>query len=278
MDNAKEDTPFVASAVPIDGEGTPPGDGHRPMSVSPDELRRFIGRPEAQQRIRSVVLARVPPQTPAHVINDIVQKANLAALASHSRPRSTATAMGWLATLTARTVANHYRHAAVDRRWIAPDADAEEQPEESGEPPADGWLIAQWLAPLLAAHPRDQETYELIVYKARTGETHAQVAAVHGMTTAALWNRIHAFKRTYEPRWRRRRERTLVFVLFFGFTGVAVAALVAWLLTRPSAREIRPDPAQPVPRVTPVPTATASVVPFRPAQSSTPPQSTGAKP
>jgi DNA-directed RNA polymerase specialized sigma24 family protein len=278
MDKAKEDTPFVASAVPIDDEGTPPGDVHRPMSVTSDELRRFIGRPEAQQRIRSVVLARVPPQTPSPVINDIVQKANLAALASHSRPRSTATAMGWLATLTARTVANHFRHAAVERRWIAPDADAEEQPEDSGEPPADAWLIAQWLAPLLAAHPRDQETYELIVYKARTGETHAQVAAAHGMTTAALWNRIHAFKRTYEPRWRRRRERTLVVVLFFGFSGVAIVALVAWLLTRPSAPEIRPDPLRAAPRATPVPSVSASVVPFRPAQSATAPQSTGGKP
>jgi hypothetical protein len=44
MDKAKEDTPFVVSAVPADGDGAPPGGVHRLMSVSPDELRGFTAQ------------------------------------------------------------------------------------------------------------------------------------------------------------------------------------------------------------------------------------------
>jgi hypothetical protein len=129
--------------------------------------------------------------------------------------------------------------------------------------PADGWLIAGWLAPIVAHHPRDQETYELLVYKARTAKNHDEVAADHGLTTAALKSRIHQFKERYLPRWRR-RQSMIVLLLLFGVAAVLLLAWLVWRLTRPDT--IEPDPARIPPRVTPSATASASDTPFDPAR------------
>lgn len=108
--------------------------------------------------------------------------------------------------------------------------------------------IGQWLAPLVADHPRDQETYELLIYKSRTGKGHEQIAEEHAMTTAALKNRIYKFKLKYEPQWRRHKTRRQRFFVFLFLLGLGVAALVAYLLGRPQRVPIGPNP---VPSFTP---------------------------
>ena len=82
----------------------------------------------------------------------------MAVLEAKWLPRSMATAPGWVGTITARAVANYFRQEAKHRRWLNREAEVEELPCESGEAPANGWLISEWLAPILAGEPRDQET------------------------------------------------------------------------------------------------------------------------
>jgi hypothetical protein len=151
-------------------------------------------------------------------------------------------------------------------------ADPDDQVDQATEPPADGWLISKWLAPLLDESPRDQETYELLVYKARTGKTYAEVAEDHGITVAAMKSRTHELKTRFEPRWRRRRDRMLLLVLAGVATAVLlVAVLLAWL-TAPSRPKITPDWGPPT-RASAARDASAPPEDaFAPAQSATPPR------
>ena len=55
------------------------------------------------QRIRQIVKARLDRKAPSDLIDDLVQKANLAGITSKWRPASRKTATGWLGTITART-------------------------------------------------------------------------------------------------------------------------------------------------------------------------------
>jgi DNA-directed RNA polymerase specialized sigma24 family protein len=208
------------------------------------QLRDFVSRADTQRHIRKVIVARLNGQAPAHLIDDLVQQANLEVLASKSPPRSMATANGWVAIVAARTIAHHFRRDAVHAKWLKPEVEVEELATEAAE--ADGasdpkWLITNWLGPLVVENARDQETYELLLYKARTGKTHAEVAADHAMTEGALKTRIRALKTKYEPQWRRRQRMILVFILLGA--AATIAALV-WLLTpKASPRGQLPPPA-----------------------------------
>jgi DNA-directed RNA polymerase specialized sigma24 family protein len=203
-----------------------------PDRISPEELRAYLRSAEAQQRIRRVVLARLDPRTPGNVADDIVQEVNLRVLTTPTRPRMMKTAPGWLATVTAREVANHFRREAGNRKWLKRDVDVDEEaapPSSRREEKPKAWLISEWLAPLVAEDEREQETYELIVYKARSGKSYGTVAGEHGMTASALYNRIHELKTKYLPRWRKRQSE-LHFVLLGGVALLAVAVALVWLL------------------------------------------------
>ena len=238
-EKAKKDPGPSFEAAPKPPVDAPLSDVHLKTSLSSKELRAFLGRPATQARIREVVMARVDKKTPAALVDNLVQQANVDALMARSPPRSMETAMGWLGTLTVRAVVNHFRRDAVHANWLRRDVEVEElppEPDESEEPFAPKWLVTGWLRPLVAQNPRDQETYELLVYKASTGKTHAQVAANHGMTEGALKTRVRALKTKYEPQWRRRREMFVLLILF----GLAVTlAAIVWLLS-PSEDPVGP--------------------------------------
>jgi DNA-directed RNA polymerase specialized sigma24 family protein len=216
-----------ADALPL--ADAPLSDVRLPTGLTAAELRAFLGLPATQARIRAVVVARVKGKAPGALIEDLVQQANVDALTASSRPRSMATAMGWLGTLTARAVVNHFRRDAVHARYLEPEVDLDELPSGPDEPisSAPEWLLTDWLRPRVAGNPREQETYELLVYKAKTGKTHAQVATDHGMTEGALKSRIRALKMKYEPQWRR-RQRTFILLILAGVA--AAIAVIAWLL------------------------------------------------
>jgi DNA-directed RNA polymerase specialized sigma24 family protein len=255
--------PAVGAAAPALVAPAPSGVRLTP-GVSEAQLRALLARPETQEYIRSVVVARFRKDFPRADIDDIVNEANIAALRSQSRPRSMATARGWLGTVAARAVAMHFRGNAVREKYLQLD-DAID--EHAGEPDAGDepeWSVSRWLAGRVADDPRDQETYELLCYKAQTGKTHQEVAADHAMTTAALKNRFSKFTARYEPQWRK-RERMLLLLWLFGI-GV-VAAIALWLLLHPRpvvGPDISPLPAAPKP------TVTASPAPFDPAQPTAP--------
>ncbi|MGO9838536.1 MAG: RNA polymerase sigma factor [Polyangiaceae bacterium] len=244
-----------------------PPEGDAPSGISEKALRDFVAQSSVQDAIRRIVFARVASGAPSSLVDDLAQEAVLAMLAAKSRPASMETASGWVSIVTVRTVANHYRKDETHRTWLDPEADVEQAPGEPEDDPADTWLIAPWLAPILEHHPDDKETYELLLHKARTAKPYRDVAAEHGITTSALKSRVHEFKTKYERRWRRRQT---MFVLLILAGVVAVSVLLAWLvgsLTRPA--DIKPDRSPRVVPAAPSATASAQDTPFEPALSST---------
>jgi DNA-directed RNA polymerase specialized sigma24 family protein len=279
MGNTRKD-PHVAMditmAVPVvESTAARVGNVQPSTHVTQEELRAFLGAASTQERIRAVVARRVGPKTPGTVIDDIVQEANTAALASDTRPASMLTASGWVATVAARTVANYFRREVKHRDFVDPEADPDELASEAEAAPEDRWLIAAWLAPHLARDARDQETYELLVYKAQTRKAYADVAAEHGMTAATLHNRVHQFKNKYAARWRKRHERMLLVAILFGGTALVVVAWAVWQFMHPQPP---PGPAPPVPTVTaPPPIQSAVRPPFEPPfEPAAPPSATPA--
>jgi DNA-directed RNA polymerase specialized sigma24 family protein len=253
--------PSVAEARPHDsGPRLPQNDSSRgdedaSSTIAPAELRAYLSLPATQKRISEIVGSFVGRNTPQFVKEEIGQEANIAALDAKSLPRSTETMPGWLGTVTRRAVYHYFRRAKADLTWLNRDVDPDETAGAAPEVPADGWLVSGWLAPAVAHHERDQETYEMIRYKARTGRTDEEVAADHGITYAAWTHRLGRFKSKYLPRWRRRQ--LAVVLLLVG--GAALIIVIAWLLWKAGQPSIRPDTAEPI--VRPRPSASAPVVP-----------------
>jgi hypothetical protein len=133
---------------------------------------------------------------------------------------------------TARAVANYFRREALHAKWLNPEAEVEElpiKPEESRNTAEPEWLLTGWLRPRVAGSEREQETYELLAYKAKTDKTYAQVAADHAMTEGALKSRVHSLRTKYEPQWKRRERMILLLILL----GIAALLAIAWLLWPP---------------------------------------------
>lgn len=231
----------------------------------PTALHAYLALPASQEHIRAVVRARVSPRTPEGVVDEMAQEANLAALEAKWPPRSTATARGWMAVVTLRTVQTHFRRSEVRRRYIRDDVDVDEQPAapDGADASPDRWLTEDWLAMLLAESPRDAETFELLAYKVQTGESHDAVAAAHGMTPAAWKSRVHEFRAKYAPE---RQRRQAMFMLWLVAAGVALAVAVAmaWLLER-STPVLAPTvvPPLPSPSVAPPEPEPEPIEPFR---------------
>jgi DNA-directed RNA polymerase specialized sigma24 family protein len=246
------DLPEAADAR--DAHASPASDVRLTAALSAKELRAFLARTDTQNRIREVVVARVGKNAPRAVIDELVQEANVEMLESRSLPRSLATARAWVSAIASRAIVHRVLRDAAHAKWLVRGVEVEElasEPDEAPGPVAPEWMLTAWLAPLVAHEPRHQETYELLLYKAATGKTHAQVAADHGMTEGALKSRIRELKAKYEPRWRRRQRMFLLLLVFC----VGVAAVLAWLVFRPAVPDIGPDD-EPMPR--PTATATAS--------------------
>jgi DNA-directed RNA polymerase specialized sigma24 family protein len=145
----------------------------------------------------------------------------------------------------------------------------ESDDEEEAE--VDGWLVRQWIARQVENNPRDRETFDILLEYAQGEKTYEEIASERGMTSTALRSRIFEFKRKYVPRYKRWRNRALVWVFLGGVVAVVVAAILLWLLLRPAA--IGPDPSKVPPRPAPVPSATASAPPpFEPAEPPQPPR------
>jgi DNA-directed RNA polymerase specialized sigma24 family protein len=232
-----------------------------PPQISPEQLRDYLAKPEIQRRILAVVRATLKGGSAAHLAEDIAQEANLAMLKSRSRPRAMDSAFGWVSMAARRAVVHSFRRRRMENTWLVPEGDIDEYPAK-GPPPADEWMISRWLAWAVRDDATDQETFELLVYKARSDKTYEQVAGEHGMTGAALKSRVWDFKRKYQPRWRRRRQLLELLLLL----GAAVVAALLWLLLGRRHAEIGPDPAPPVPSLAPSATASAKEPVFEPSR------------
>ncbi len=263
-------------------------------------MRAFLARPTTHEQIRALA-AR---EAPAHVVEDIIHDTVEEALRAAARapPRDAAVLPAWIGTLARRVIAD--LHAKRKRREKyegsmptepvescssdegSPDGGSPFAPVQSwspdeGPPPAlaptydpreaqDGWpnredRVVRWLEQKVARNPRDRETFEILLERAREGKTYGQIAEERGMTLTALSSRIFELKGKYLPHYRRERDRSIVLLLLWG-TGIVVALVGLWLFLH------RGQVAPPILRVppAPAPSATASAAPFDPALS--PPQ------
>jgi hypothetical protein len=117
-------------------------------------------------------------------------------------------------------------------------------------------MLGRWLEANVKSRA-DKLTLEMLKQKAETGKTNAAIAAEFGMTEAAFDNRILRFKAKWIPKWEqhKKEQRRAVVILVLALLG---AAMLWWLLRQKKTQdEIGPTT---VPRLGPVPTATASAV------------------
>ena len=268
---ARDEAPRAVAAVFVDDResfkvsDSPTSERAPPSHVSPTALRTYLALPETQKHVDMLVKRFLGDRAPTHVRDDIRQQAYMAALTAKSPPRSAKTMPGWLAMVTRRTAFRSFRSGAADLKWLDRDADVDEQAGEPVEAPGDRWLISDWLTTHLTSE-QDQETYEMIVEKARTGATNQAIADAHGITYAAWTHRLGAFKKKYAPRWQRRQ---MLIVLLWGGLAVVVAALL-WIISRmlmpvEPERHVPAVPVAPSASVVPTPPPPPTEAPWEPA-------------
>lgn len=288
--------------APVSGEGPAVGDVVSLHSFSPDDVRAFLALPETRRQVTAIVGARVPSRDVENLVQDSLEEA-LRALGRHP-PNRRDGLPGWVATIARRVVADflakrsrraRYEGSMPEEPWDeepARGAPAVDPPspvaEPSYDPRVDGddegmsdWLVRRWLAEQVENHPRDKETFEILLEHAREGKPYGRIAAERGMTLTALSSRIFEFKGKYQSRYRRWRDRT-VWMLLLGAVALVIAVAIAlsqWLRTSGSPHRQEAPPA-PLPSG-PAPSATRPApVPFSPALPPEPPKPTpqGPKP
>jgi DNA-directed RNA polymerase specialized sigma24 family protein len=207
--------------------------------VTQANVRAILAQPETQQRIRTIVAARLRGGPAAQNVGDIVQNVNVAALSSTSLPRTMATLDGWLAMIAVRSVVNELRKRGVENKWVVRDLEVDELPPggESEATAIPDWLLMKWLAARVAREPIFQETYEILRHKVETGKTLAEVAAQHGMSESALKSRVHEMRAKYEPE-KKRRERMMLFFLLYAVAAIAALVWFLWPSPKPAAPNV----------------------------------------
>jgi DNA-directed RNA polymerase specialized sigma24 family protein len=258
-----------ANDPPARVERDPANDPHAPLAnvvplqtVSREAVRAFLARVDTMRDVRAIVAARVP----ATNVDDLVQDSLREALEAADRaPPHRADALGaWVAAIARRVVADFLEQRARRAKYQGPmprEEDDVERPEPSSDPRESDddqeevhtWLVRHWLEQQVADHPRDKETFEILLEHARDARTYQEIADARGLTLPALTSRIHEFKYKYVPRYKRWRNRAILLVLLGA--AVIVAVIVMWLLRRPP--EIGPDPSIAPPRM-PAPSVTTS--------------------
>jgi len=235
----------------------------------------FLAKKAVQDRIREVVEYRVPRGTQKSDVNDVIQEANLRAVATTSLARSVAGMRPWSSRIAQNAVIDHFRGNARHLKWLDRSVDVQGLPPDAAleadrlegtpEDPAasprpiesiDERSVQRWLDTHVTTKA-DRLTLEMIRQKAAAGTSNAAIAAEFGLTEAAYDQRVHRFKAKWVPRWRQyRKERQWAIVVLRTVGGAAlVVAALWWLLYGPKKTE-RIGPTV-VPDLRPVPTGSA---------------------
>ena len=271
------DDPVRAAGASRADAGAPASEAGGPLATVIPLNRRatqavvaFLERIKTRNFVASLVRAKVPAADVEDVVHDALEEA-VEAL-KRSPPTREEAVSGWLASITHRTVADYHAKRARRAKYEGPmpveARDEDDEPsgrrsEPSYDPRAedadvDGRAF-DWLEREVASHPRDRETFEIMLEHYRTRKAYQQIAGERGLSLTAVSQRIFVFKGKYVPRYRRwRRERMLWLLLFGGAALIAASILAIWLLGR--SEPVRPD-ILPLPR----PSATATPEPFDPA-------------
>jgi DNA-directed RNA polymerase specialized sigma24 family protein len=273
------------------------GNAARAIAAEPvpvEVVRAFLARRTTYAQIRSLAAGAVAAQLIDDIVNDTFEEALKAAV--RAPPRDAATLPAWIGTIARRVIADSHAKGKRREKYEAPmpiePVDSDLPDDGSPNAPVQAWSpdegpperpltydprsapdawpdgegrVVRWLERKVAKSPRDRETFEILLEKAREGKTYGQIAEERGMTLTALSSRIFEFKGKYLPRYKRERDRSILLILLLGASLVAVGVAL-WLLLHRA--QITP-PVVPV-GPAPVPSVTASAAPFDPAVS--PPQ------
>jgi len=274
------------------------GNAARAIAAEPppvDVVRAFLARPTTREQIRALAARKAPAGVIEDIVHDTFEEALRAA--AKAPPRDAVTLPAWIGTIGRRVIADFHAKRTRREKYEAPmpieladsglaDDGSRNVPVQAwspdeGPPPAlapnydpreapDTWpnsegRVVRWLERKVAKSPRDRETFEILLERAREGKTYGEIAGERGMTLTALSSRIFEFKGKYLPRYKRERDRSILPLLLWG-TGILVALVGLWLLMHRA--QVTP-PVVPV-GPEPTPSVTASAAPFDPAVS--PPQ------
>jgi hypothetical protein len=251
--------PAPAASGPRLPRARPAREGGRP-AVTRAFLEAYLSRPETQRHIRNVVAGALGRQATRPLEVDEAD--------------SEEKVPAWVDGIARNRARMHFGELREEAKHVDRSAPLDElklvyTPTVAD---SDGWMIGPWLREQIADNAHERELYDLIVYKARSKKTYAEIAAEKGTTLASLSNRIYRLRQKYEPLYKQhRRERQRMIVAWI-LRAVALAVLgyIAWLLLHHETVPVRPDVFPP-----PAPSATSSaapVEPFMPAEPSGTPQ------
>jgi DNA-directed RNA polymerase specialized sigma24 family protein len=256
--DTKRRPPLTVADEAIDDEEAPISAEAAGLPVTRALTHAFLATKAVQDRIREVVEYRVPRGTQKSDVNDVIQEANLRAVATTSLARSIPAMRPWISRIAQNAVIDHFRGNARHLKWLdrsvdvqglppdaALEADAlESTPEDAAAPPRpiesiDEQSLQRWLETHVTTKA-DRLTLEMIRQKAAAGgKANAAIAAEFGITEGAYHQRVHRFKAKWLPRWRqyrKDRQRAMVVWLAVGGAALLVAALW-WLLYGPKTTE-----------------------------------------
>jgi RNA polymerase sigma factor (sigma-70 family) len=206
-------------------------------------LHAHVSRPDTLAAMRKKIAGKVRPDD----VDDVLQTAVEKAISTRSLPRSQDRIPGWVRTVVRRAIARYYRRkqAREEREGLTDLIDEYVDPSTEEGFRIDGWMVP-WLEKQVAGDDRDEELFDMLLEKAHTGMTYDELAAKHGLTTAALHSRLFRFKKKYGPRYDRAKRNAILLVLG-GVLAIVALAIALWLLRARLFQVERPHPAPAVP-------------------------------
>ncbi len=116
MNDSTPPPPLDDDAAPIVEMVAPSSDDASPIQVTRELLTEFLAKTATQDRIREVVLARVPKGTSPADVNDIVQQANGRALHTKALPDSVPGMRPWVSRVAVNAVFDQSRLKTKDAK------------------------------------------------------------------------------------------------------------------------------------------------------------------
>ena len=125
-----------------------------------------------------------------------------------------------------------------------PDEEADADPAHDPRVPdakVEGLVLRRYLESAVRGNARDEETYGWLVAWSDEEQTFDDIARRSNLSVNTVYSRVHDFKATYLPRFRRWRNGMLLVLLLVALVAIALAA--AWLAPRGMrSDDIQPDP------------------------------------
>jgi DNA-directed RNA polymerase specialized sigma24 family protein len=275
MSKGGKDSPRGDSDIPKRDEAAP-------MAPTRKEVHAFVALKATRAWVKRRVASRVKRRDTDEVADEAIERC----LKSAGSAKDASALRAWVQTITDRTIADHLDKLRVRADHEGPMPVAPVARDEAGEPipegdpeatfeadlnavdidasvdprvhdkHAEGLWFLHFLRAEVKGNPADEQTLEWMVTWAEGDKSYDDIARENNLRPGTVYQRVHAFKEKYVPRWEKHRNRT-VFVLLLG---AAVLALVAWWLWPTAAPKVEPIAPEPIV----VPSASASATPLPP--------------